>query len=517
MASTPSSFGVMLERRFQQGAVLCVGLDPRCATADAAFTECAMLINRTRQHAAAFKPNAAFFEKLGPEGLKVLDRLVRDVVPSDIPVILDAKRGDIADTAQAYASAAFDTLACSAITLSPYMGLDSLVPFLSRPGKGIFVLCSTSNKGSADFQDLDVSRPDSPRLEPLHIEVARSMQRLQDAAAGSGGLVGLVVGATRGGDRLRQVRAAAPRLWILCPGVGTQGGDLDAAVAAASWSESGAGILINVSRALTDAKDHAANVAAKYCSDIAAAARRSHHRERPAAGLSPALSLSPGVVYRSTTATLDDKRRLAVLLSDSGCVCFGSFKLKSGVTSPLYVDLRNLAGNMAALRFVAHLMNHEVAARGIADVHRYVGLPYGALPIPTAMCLTTGRPLLYPRREVKTHGRGSLIEGPFTPHERVVVVDDLITSGITLEESLNVLKAAKLEVVAAVVLLDRRQSTTATLNVGCPVLAVASVAELVPLWREVGAISSQQAEAIVAFLTPTVANGPAGPAKPSKL
>ena len=157
-----TSFFSRLEARARQiGSLLCVGLDPHPAdlsapTAAAARDFCLRLIEATAGVAAAFKPNAAFFEAFGPEGAAAL-RDVIAAVPDGVPVILDAKRGDIASTAEAYARAAFETLGADAITLSPYLGRDSLEPFLANPERGVFLLCKTSNPGAGDLQDLPLA------------------------------------------------------------------------------------------------------------------------------------------------------------------------------------------------------------------------------------------------------------------------------------------------------------------------------------------------------------------------
>src|SRR5260221_5272250 len=132
-------------------SLLCVGLDPRTATADQAKRECFALIDATAEYAAAFKANSAFFEVFGAEGFAALREVIAHV-PQGTPVILDAKRGDIAETSEAYARAAFDTLGAHGITVSPYVGGDGLAPFMARAERGAFVLCKTSNPGGDDFQ-----------------------------------------------------------------------------------------------------------------------------------------------------------------------------------------------------------------------------------------------------------------------------------------------------------------------------------------------------------------------------
>jgi len=156
-----------------------------------------------------------------------------------VPVILDAKRGDIGSTAEAYARAAFEYLGAHAITLSPYLGADALEPFLRDPERGCFVLCKTSNPGSADLQNLSLADG-----RPLYMEVARRAQAEWNGRRN----VGLVVGATHPAE-LAAVRELCPDMPLLVPGVGAQGGDLAAAVRAGADARGG-GMLINVSRSM---------------------------------------------------------------------------------------------------------------------------------------------------------------------------------------------------------------------------------------------------------------------------
>lgn len=227
-------------------SLLCIGLDPDRqripdllrGAPDPVYAFCAALIEATADLACAFKPNIAFFEALGTGGIETLRRVIA-AVPADIPVILDAKRGDIGSTASAYAYAVFDVLGADAVTLSPYLGGDSLAPFLGYADRGCFLLCKTSNPGSADLQDLPLADG-----RPLYLEVAR-----RAAADWNGNQnVGLVVGATHP-DQLREVRRACADLPLLVPGVGAQGGDLAGAVRGAV-DHHGERALINASRAV---------------------------------------------------------------------------------------------------------------------------------------------------------------------------------------------------------------------------------------------------------------------------
>ena len=249
-------FSNLEARARQTGSLLCIGLDPHLPDlpkpdAQSARDFCLRLIDATADLAAAFKPNSGFFEVFGPQGMEVLLEVIQ-AIPKDIPVILDAKRGDIASTAQAYAHAAFQTLSANAITLSPYLGYDSIQPFISDSQRGVFLLCKTSNLGAADFQDLMVtSLPENLNASgsyPLYQVVAMLAQVWNKADN-----LGLVVGATHP-HALEQVRRLAPELWILAPGVGAQGGDLGEALLAGLRSD-GLGLLIPVSRGISRASD----------------------------------------------------------------------------------------------------------------------------------------------------------------------------------------------------------------------------------------------------------------------
>jgi len=258
------SFFTFLEKRVaDSSSLLCVGLDPHVSdlsvpNADGALAFCLNLIKKTAPYAAAFKPNAAFFEQFGAAGWTVLKQVVEAIqaeshrLGSLIPVILDAKRGDIASTAEAYAKSAFATLGAHAITLSPYLGKDSIDPFLTNGEKGVFLLCKTSNPGASDLQDLHVLGPgvnqNGQGGSPLYLVVARLAQSWNTKNN-----IGLVVGATQP-EALARVRAVATDLWFLAPGVGAQGGDMEAALKA-GLRRDGKGMLLPVARGIARAAD----------------------------------------------------------------------------------------------------------------------------------------------------------------------------------------------------------------------------------------------------------------------
>jgi uridine monophosphate synthetase len=268
------TFFTFLEKRVDDcSSLLCVGLDPHVSdlkspSPASALDFCLNLVKQTAPYAAAFKPNAAFFEVFGAEGWTALKQVIEAIdeeskrLGSLIPVVLDAKRGDIASTAEAYAKSAFETLGAHCITLSPYLGKDSIDPFLSYPEKGVFLLCKTSNAGSGDLQDILVTidnRPSTMEGDTSSIVHGPSSVHLYEHVAklaqswNTKNNIGLVVGATHV-DALKRVRAAAPDLWFLSPGVGTQGGELEAALKA-GLRKDGKGMLIPISRGISRAEN----------------------------------------------------------------------------------------------------------------------------------------------------------------------------------------------------------------------------------------------------------------------
>ena len=218
---------------------LCLGLDPDPALVPEGVGVAEFLrivVDATSDLVCCFKPNIAFFEALGLDGQRAL-RSVLAAMPAQVPVLIDAKRGDTPHTMRAYARAIFDDLGADAVTVSPYLGGDALAPFLERADRGVFVLCKTSNPGAGEIQDLEV------RGSPLFVHVARRALEWDQH-----GTVGFVVGATYPSD-VAAVRQVAPGRPILLPGVGAQAGDLEASVRA-GVDEHGARAIVNASRTI---------------------------------------------------------------------------------------------------------------------------------------------------------------------------------------------------------------------------------------------------------------------------
>jgi orotidine-5'-phosphate decarboxylase len=262
----------------QNKSLVCVGLDPDPALmpvpADEVVDFCRTIIESTADLVCAFKPNIAFFEALGREGLEALPQIL-DAVPPEVPVIIDAKRGDIGNTAAAYASYIYELLGADATTVNPYGGTDAVEPFLEYADKGVIVWCRSSNPSAIDFQDLEVELPGEQDTRPLWHAVALKSKEWNRKH----GNVGIVMGATYP-RQLSEARALCPDMPFLVPGIGAQEGALKDAVTAGLDSRR-AGIIVNASRSIIYAsRDRDYPLAARS----AAAQLREHinrYREEP--------------------------------------------------------------------------------------------------------------------------------------------------------------------------------------------------------------------------------------------
>jgi orotidine-5'-phosphate decarboxylase len=253
--STPSiaTFIFKLEQRWRQGTCVCVGLDPdydriptsvksKRSVEEALFVFNRDIIDATHDLVCAYKPNSAFYEAQGDQGFRALRRTVeyiRETYPY-IPVILDAKRADIGSTNIGYVQMAFDSIGVDAITIHPYLGKEALAPFLTRKEKGIIVLVKTSNPGAGEFQDLPVGDAQEPLYQVVAHHVANAWNTHGNCA--------IVVGATYPAE-LEKVRAIVGDMPILIPGIGAQGGEVEATVTAGKDSR-GWGMIISASRSI---------------------------------------------------------------------------------------------------------------------------------------------------------------------------------------------------------------------------------------------------------------------------
>ena len=460
----------------RNNSLVCVGLDPipeqfpaeYMAQPNPIYAFNRRIVDATRDLVCAYKLNSAFYEAEGLAGLDALRRTI-EYIGQDMPIILDGKRADIGHSSEAYARAVFDVFGADAVTANPYLGGEALEPFTRREDKGVFVLCHTSNPGAGEFQELHCGG------EPLYIQIAR-----QAVTWTRHDNIGLVVGATYP-EALRIARRAAPDLWILLPGIGKQGGDLEASLQAGLWPN-GLGLIINASRGIYRADDPGA--AARELRDQINAVRTRIHSESRS-GLTPS----------GLDAAIED---IVLDLAHIGAVCFGEFTLKSGQTSPVYIDLRVLASHPDVLARVAGAYARLLSG---LEYDRIAAIPYAAIPIGTAVSLCTGRPMIYPRKEVKAYGTHRAIEGKFEAGECAVVLDDLITTGASKVETIEPLQAAGLKVHDIVVLIDRQGGGTEELaRAGYRLHSVVTLSEVLDILTIHQQIKPEQRQTVLDWL-----------------
>ena len=333
--------------------------------------------------------------------------------------------------------------------------------------------------------------------------VQRLFERVAEQARGwnVNDNLGLVVGATHP-EALAAVRKVAPDLWILAPGVGAQGGDLDAALRAGLRTD-GLGLLVPISRQISRAADPR-----RAAMQLVEAMRNERENNtRAFSGIEPSGGFVGHASSRLRPQIQDDialspaAAALADRLLDAGCVRFGEFTLKSGLQSPIYLDLRQLISDPALLGAVGAAYTELL--RGL-KFDRLAALPYAALPIATAISLRGGWPMIYPRKEAKSYGTGAEIEGAFRAGERAAIIDDLATTGGSKFEAIAKLAAAGLRIEDVVVLIDRRSGAAEALAAaGYRLHAVMTLPRMLDHWERTGQVPAEQIAATRAFVVTT--------------
>lgn len=468
------SFFHQISTRSQSiNSLLCIGLDPHLKElnlsqssseeerAEAAYQFCKRIIDATHPHAVCYKPNAAFFEAIGAKLGCITLRRVVDAIPEGIPVLLDVKRGDIGSTAAAYAEACYDEidgLKGHGVTLSPLMGWDSVEPFVTGKysNKGAFLLCKTSNPGSNDLLALTLQNETLfekiARLTNEWSQKAESESPDSSSATPSPPRLGLVVGATDPQALSAARKSAGQSIWILAPGVGAQGGDLDAACQA-GLNDEGSGMLVPVSRGISRASDPAAE-ALKLKDGINAARtavlQSREKGEKSEGGIAP---------YQQEFLEFSLKE---------GVLKFGSFVLKSGRTSPYFFNAGLFSSGSALFKlgksYAAAIMASELVDKDgkvtfdVVFGPAYKGISLGALvtaALYSDFGVDTG--FAYNRKEAKDHGEGGILVGASMAQKRVLIVDDVITAGTAIRESHQLLQKIGAKPVGVAIALDRAE------------------------------------------------------------
>ncbi|RPJ05599.1 MAG: orotidine-5'-phosphate decarboxylase, partial [Spirochaetaceae bacterium] len=393
------TFFQKLEARIsEKGTLLCVGLDPDFpvkseeTACEELFAFNKKIIEETAPYTLCYKPNIAFYERWGSEGIKALEKTL-EVIPKEIPVIIDAKRNDIGNTAKAYADSVFGHFKADAVTLNPYLGKESAQPFMEYSGRGLFLLCRTSNPGASKIQDLLVRDPASGNNIPLFMAMARELTSW-------GPNIGLVVA---GNDpaALAAVRKELPDVWLLAPGIGAQGGSISEAVRNGKTQDN-KGILPVVVRHIIEDKNPGKK-AKEFHEAILA------ELKRPS---------GTGISKKENVMT--GKKDLIRRIINHGCFKVGSFTLKSGDISPFYIDLRKLISDPVLLSDVAKA--YATLMENLS-YKRISAIPVASVPVVTALSMFLAKPMIYPRLPAKKHGSGAPIDGDYCAGETVVLVD----------------------------------------------------------------------------------------------
>ena len=454
-------------------SLLCVGLDPQQDMLPAGENIEEILVDwgkriiaQTSDLVCCYKPNFAFYEQFGLAGLRALQRTLA-LIPDTLPVLLDAKRGDIGSTASALADAAYKQWGADAVTLSPYLGEDGIKPFLKSGGKAVFILCYTSNPSAAQIQQHG--------MPPLFEHIARTVQNW-----GTPDQIGLVVGATQV-DALSVVRDICPQTWILAPGVGAQGADLGLALHAGLKAD-GSGLIIPVSRAIIAASDP----------------------RQAAMDLRDNIQREQAKKQSKSAEGSSRKAELIAQLFEAGCIKFGNFTLASGKQSPIYIDLRRVISFPALFKKITQAYAEIV--QGLSFDH-IASVPYAALPAGSVVAWQLGVSMIYPRKEVKQHGTGQAIEGSFEAGQSAVLIEDVITSGSSIVTAAEVLRQAGIIVKDVAVLVDREQGGSLKMEeIGLALHSVLKFSEIISVLKQKALIDAKTYKIVMQYVSENAAN-----------
>ena len=427
------------------------------------------VIEATADHVCAYKPSLGFYQSLGPVGLELL-REVRELVPLDIPLIVDAKHGDL-NSSSALAAYLFRDLGADAVTVSPLAGQDIAAPFLLYPEKAVVVTCHSSNPAARILQH----HPDEQ--DPLYVRIVRESQLW-----GTPEQLLLEVG-TSDPAVLARVRQEAPERFLILRSLWGEEDRLDALLEA-GLSPSADGLLLPLPQNLL-VEDDMAERAARLKARIHER-RDAWLERRPQQGQSCSVWLPEAG---------DPMQNLIVDLFDIGCLLFGEYVQASGAMFNYYIDLRQIISNPNLFHRVLHAYGSLLAG---LEFDRIAGIPYGALPTATGLSLQLHKPLIYPRKEVKAHGARRLIEGDFQEGDRVAVVDDILITGGSVLEGIAKLESSGLVVKDVVVFIDHGGSADSSARhrleqAGYRCHAVLDIQRITEVLHRTGRLSDSQA------------------------
>ena len=440
------------------------------------------VVEETSPHVCAIKASLGFYQALGPLGLELLLE-VRDLVPRDLPLIIDAKHGDL-NSSTALAHYLFKDLGVDAVTLSPLAGQDIAAPFLLYADKAVVITCRSSNPAAKRIQ----YHPSEG--DPLFLQIVRECQLW-----GTPDQLLLEVG-TSDPTVLGQVRQAAPERVLMLRSIWSEEERLDGLLEA-GFNDAADGLLLPLPQNLL-VEDDLGEQAAALKGLINRRRERWLNQHPRVEGNSCALWVAEPPT--ATSAAPDAGRDLILDLFDIGCLLFGDYVQASGAVFNYYVDLRQIISDPNLFHRVLH--SYGALLEGL-DFDRIAGIPYGSLPTATGLSLALHKPLIYPRKEVKAHGARRLIEGDFNDGDRVVVVDDILITGGSVLEGIAKLESSGLVVEDVVVFIDHggdhdRHARERLAAAGYRCHSVLNIEQITKVLHGAGRLSDAQAATLAA-------------------